>query len=115
MIRTKPGEVWWVDLGMQRKVRPLLVVSREDADTERALTVCVPCTTTIRGGDYEVSLPRVRWLPGNDEGVVNVLGIEAVEHHRFQRRAGRFEAHVLAAVRARLAWLLELPDPSSAT
>ncbi len=101
-----------MDLGMQRKIRPLLVVSREDSQPERALTVCVPCTTTIRGGEYEVPLPQVRWLPGNDEGVANVLGIEAVEHHRFQRRAGRFESHVLAAVRERLAWMLELPPPS---
>jgi len=60
MIRPKPGEVYWVDLGMQAKFRPLLVVSREDLDAERALAVCMPCTTEIRGGRYEVVLPQVR-------------------------------------------------------
>ena len=108
MIPKKPGEVWWVDLGLQRKVRPLLVVSRADPDSERALTVCVPCTTTIKGGRYEVKLPRVRWMPGSDEGVANVLGIESIEHHRFQRRAGAYEAPVMQAVRERLAWMLEI-------
>ena len=37
MIQPKPGEVYWVDLGLKGKLRPLLVVSREDADAERAL------------------------------------------------------------------------------
>ncbi len=108
MIQPKPGEVWRVDLGLKAKFRPLMVVSREDPNAERALSVCVPCTTTIKGGNYEVRLPRVKWMPGSDDGVANVLGIESVEHHRFERRAGRFEAPVIAAVRKRVAWMLEL-------
>ena len=108
MIQAKPGEVWWIDLGLKAKFRPVMVVSREDPEAERALSVCVPCTTTIRGGNYEVPLPRVKWLPGADAGVANVLGIESIEHHRFERRAGRFELPVLAAVRKHIAWMLEL-------
>jgi mRNA-degrading endonuclease toxin of MazEF toxin-antitoxin module len=68
----------------------------------------VPCTTTIKGGRYEVPLRRVKWMPGSDEGVANVLGIEAVEHHRFEKRAGRYEATVIAAVRKRISWMLEI-------
>lgn len=108
MIQPKPGEVWWIDLGAVAKVRPMMVVSREDAHPERALSVCVPCTTQIRGGKYEVLLPRVRWMPGANQGVANVLGIEAVEHHRFERRAGKYEAPVLAAVREKIKWMLGL-------
>ena len=44
----RPGEVWWIDLGMRSKFRPMMVVSREDPNPERALSVCVPCTTTIK-------------------------------------------------------------------
>jgi mRNA interferase MazF len=95
-------------MGLRAKFRPMLVVSREDPNPERALSVCVPCTTTIKGGNYEVALPRVRWMPGADEGVANVLGIEAIEHHRFDRRAGCYEARVLKTVRERIAWMLEL-------
>ena len=108
MIQTKPGEVWWIDLGMKAKFRPMMVVSREDPDPERALSVCVPCTTMIKGGRYEVQLPRVKWMPGGDEGVANVLGIEAVEHHRFERRAGCHDLSVVSAVRTRIAWMLEI-------
>jgi mRNA interferase MazF len=108
MIQTKPGEVWWVDLGMKRKLRPLLVVSRFDPNPERALSVCVPCTTQIRGGNYEVPLPHTKWLPSDHTGVANVLGVEAVEHHRFERRAGTFDSDTLAQVRHRIAWMLEL-------
>ena len=97
-----------MDLGLKGKVRPLMVVSREDPDAERALCVCVPLTTQIRGGNYEVKLPRVRWLPGPDEGVANVQGLTSVENHRLERRAGRFEPPVTARVRAKIAWLLEL-------
>ena len=67
MIQPKPGEVWWIDLGLKAKLRPLMVVSREDPHSERALSVCVPCTTTIKGGRYEVALPRVKWMLGSDD------------------------------------------------
>lgn len=108
MTTPKPGEVFWVDLGMKGKLRPLLVVSREDPDAERALCVCVPLTTQIRGGDYEVNLPRVRWLPGASEGVANIQGLTVVENHRLERRSGQFEVSVIRAVRESIAWLLEL-------
>lgn len=108
MIQPKPGEVWWVDLGMRAKFRPMMVVSREDPNSERALSVCIPCTTTIRGGRYEVPLPRVKWMPGSDPGVANVLGLEAIEYHRFDRRAGRYESAVIETVRSRIGWMLEI-------
>jgi len=41
-------------------------------------------------------------MPGSDEGVANVLGIEAVEHHRFDRRAGCYDTPVIVAVRKRI-------------
>jgi mRNA-degrading endonuclease toxin of MazEF toxin-antitoxin module len=93
---------------MKGKLRPLLIVSRADADAERALCVCVPLTTQVRGEDYEVNLPRVRWLPGAAEGVANVQGLTSVENHRLERRAGQFEPPVTLAVRKKIAWLLEL-------
>jgi mRNA interferase MazF len=110
MTNPKPGEVYWVDLGMAGKVRPLIVISREDANSERALCVCVPLTTEIKGGSYEVPIPRVRWMPGTQSGVANVLGITAVEHRRLERLAGRFFDSVLHNIRKRVAWMLELEN-----
>lgn len=97
-----------MDMGIKGKVRPLMVVSREDKNVERALCICVPMTTQIRGGDYEVPLPRVRWMPGADEGVANVQGLTSVENHRLERRAGLFAPQVIRSVRDKIAWLLEL-------
>lgn len=93
---------------MAGKVRPVMVVSREDGDASRALAVCVPLTTQIRGGNYEVKLPRVRWMPGVDEGVANVQGITSIEHRRLERKAGCFEATAVTRVRKAIAWMLEL-------
>jgi len=107
-MNPKPGEVYWVDLGLKGKVRPLMVVSRQDDDAVRALCVCVPLTTQIKGGHYEVPLPKVKFLPGNDVGVANIQGITAVEHHRLGKRAGEFQPGVLAGVKDALAYLLEL-------
>jgi len=57
-MTTKPGEVYRVDLGMGGKVRMMLVISKEDADAPRALSICVPITTSSRGSAYEVELPK---------------------------------------------------------
>jgi mRNA interferase MazF len=94
MIQPKPGEVYWVDLGMAGKVRPLMVVSREDPDSSRALAVCVPLTTEIRG-------------------VANVHGITAIEYRRLGRKSGCFQSAVVASARKAIAWMLELENPSA--
>jgi mRNA-degrading endonuclease toxin of MazEF toxin-antitoxin module len=45
----KVGEVYIVDLGLEGKVRPVVVISREDTDAPRALSVVVPLTSQYRG------------------------------------------------------------------
>ena len=42
------GEVWLFDLGMTAKTRPVLVVSVEYGDSDRAIVTVVPHTTEIR-------------------------------------------------------------------
>jgi mRNA interferase MazF len=42
------GEVWLFDLGMTSKTRPVLVVSIEYGDVDRAIVTVVPHTTDIR-------------------------------------------------------------------
>ena len=50
----------------------------------------------------------MKWLPGADEGVANVLGITSIEHHRLERRAGRYDPPIVAAIRKRIGWVIEL-------
>ena len=42
------GEVWLLDLGMTAKTRPVLIVSVEYGDIDRAIVTVVPHTTQIR-------------------------------------------------------------------
>ena len=55
----KVGDVFIVDLGFDGKVRPVVVVSREDDAAPRALSIVVPLTSQFRGSRYEIQMPRV--------------------------------------------------------
>ena len=102
----KVGEVYLVDLGFEGKVRPVVVVSREDPDAPRALSVVVPLTSQNRGSDHEVRMPRVPWL--NLQSYANVQAIGAVEHHELTNRRGKFEIAVVKQIRQAICWALEL-------
>jgi mRNA interferase MazF len=63
------------DLGFAAKTRPVVIVSREDANPPRALVLYVPLTTQNRLSPYEVSLPRFPFL--DRDSVANVQGLKA--------------------------------------
>jgi mRNA interferase MazF len=74
------GEVWLFDLGMAANVRPVLVVSVEYGDLDRALTTVVPHTTSLRGSRFEVTV-RVPFLqPGAflAQGIVSQPSAHAI-------------------------------------
>jgi mRNA interferase MazF len=102
----KAGEVYIVDLGFEGKVRPVVVVSREDTNAPRALSVVVPLTSQYRGSRYEVRMPRVPWL--NVQSFANVQAIGSVNHHELTDRRGKFEAGVVTQIRDSIRWALEL-------
>ena len=102
----KPGEVYLVDFGFAGKTRPVVIVSREDADAPRALAVALPLTTSRRGGPYEVNLGKLRFL--REESTANVQGIVAVEHHELRRLLGRINDAALRELKATLRYLFEL-------
>ena len=72
----RPGKVWLADLGLAAETRPVVIVSRYDADPPRTLVIYVPLTTENRGSKYEVELPKQRFL--RLEGVANVQGIASL-------------------------------------
>ncbi len=90
MIKFDRGDVVIVDLGMAARVRPCVVVSIRRPDARRAMSVVVPLTTEIRGGECEVPFPKPVWL--KQESVVNVLGIAGVDNARITRRVAPFPA-----------------------
>jgi len=76
------------DFGLAGKVRPCVAVSIRQADSQRNMSIVVPMTTQIRGGECEVHFERPRWL-GRDS-VVNVLGVAGLDNARITSRLGRF-------------------------
>lgn len=102
----RPGEIWLADLGIAAKMRPVLIVSREDRNPPRVLYIYVPLTTQNRGSDYEVELGRLRFL--NQDSIVNVQGIGSLIDQRFGKKLGSISSAKLEEVRQAIRYALEL-------
>jgi mRNA interferase MazF len=100
------GDVVIVDLGMMAKVRPCVVVSIGQPDRQRNMSVIVPMTTEIRGGECEIPFPKPTWL--RQESVVNVLGIAGVDNAKIERRISAFPADKMLEMESVLKRLLGL-------
>ena len=103
---SSPGEIYMADMGTAGKVRPVVVVSRQDEDAVRNVVVVVPLTTTIKGGDYEVAIQKPRLL--HWQCVANVQGIAAISGHALERRLGTLAPSDFEKLRRALRYLLEL-------
>jgi mRNA interferase MazF len=93
-------------LGIAAKTRPVVVVSRDDADPPRALFLYVPLTTQQRSSDYEVPVPKLPFL--KMEGVANVQGLSSLSTTRLERRLGMLPAEVFAQIKNALRFALDL-------
>ena len=102
----KIGEVFVVDLGYEGKVRPVVVMSREDPDAPRAIALCVPLTTQNRGSRYEIPMPKVPWL--KMQSYANVQSIGSVGFHDLTDKRGRFEPEVIAEIKEAIRFTLDL-------
>lgn len=102
----QPGDVWLADLGLAAKTRPVVVVSRHDLDSPRALVLFVPLTTQSRHSRYEVALPKLHFL--DRDSVANVQGLGSVPAVRLERRIGRLPEAVMVEVKKALMFALDL-------
>lgn len=102
----KRGDVVLVDLGTIAKVRPCVVVSIPRPDSQRNMSVVVPMTTEIRGGECEVGFPKPPWL--RQPSVINLLGIAGVDNSKIERRLAKFPSDKLQEISELLARLLGL-------
>jgi mRNA interferase MazF len=100
------GDVVAVDLGMAAKVRPCVVVSIGKPDSQHNMSVVVPMTTEIRGGECEIHFPKPAWL--RQESVVNVLGIAGVDNAKIGRRISAFPPDKMLGIESVLKRLLGL-------
>ena len=105
-MNPQPGEIWLADLGLAAKTRPIVIVSRNDPDTPRALVLYVPLTTQRRGSDYEVELPNLRFLDRNS--TANVQGLGSLPTARLERKIGTVPDDVMVKIKRALAFALDL-------
>ncbi len=59
----RKGEVWWASLPPPAGRRPVVVLSRDDANRVRDRVIVAPVTTRIRGVPSEVRLGPEQGLP----------------------------------------------------
>jgi len=104
----RPGEIWLADLGLAAKTRPVIIVSRYDPDSPRALVLYVPLTTQYRESSYEVVLPKLRFL--DRESVANVQGLGSMPLVRLQSKLGKLPPSVMEELKKALSFVLDWQD-----
>ncbi len=102
----RAGEVWFAELGMVEKSRPVLVLAFPGDQDARSLAVVAPLTSQIRRMRGEVDLGKPRWLPKHS--AVNVQGLASFDQRKLIRRMGELDPSQLAAVKTALRDLLGL-------
>lgn len=100
------GEVWFADLGMVEKSRPVLVLAFPRDTDARALVIVAPLTSQLRGTRGEVDLGHPRWLPKHS--AVNLQGLASFDPHKLARRLGIISKSDLDRVKAAIRDLLNL-------
>ena len=83
----------------------MIVVSREDLNAPRALSLCVPITTAYRGTDYELELPSMPFL--RTKSYANVQGLQAIQDHELAG-IGTFFGSVLEDLKDALRFAMDL-------
>jgi mRNA interferase MazF len=105
------GEVWLADLGMAGKIRPVIIISRNDPDPPRKITTYVPVTSVNRGSKYEVELPPLPFLnPGSTANAQGVSSAATAERNRFIRRIGDLPPDVLSEVEQALLFAMGIAN-----
>jgi mRNA-degrading endonuclease toxin of MazEF toxin-antitoxin module len=105
-IDPKPGEVWFAELGIVEKSRPVLVLSFPREGDARSLVIVAPLTSQLRGMRGEIPLGKPRWLP--KVSGVNLQGLASFDSKRLIRRMGTLSTEQLNEVKASLRELLDL-------
>ena len=101
------GEVWRADLGYTAKVRPVVILSRDDPEPPRRITIFIPITTAYRGSQYEVQLPKRSFL--NDGSVANAQGIlsgPTADRTLFLEKIGELPAGTVSEIEQAVAFAI---------
>ena len=101
-----PGEVWLADLGLAAKTRPVVIVSRHDADPPRAW--CSMYLSPRKTGSVQMKC-RCHGFPSSTATLWQTnkrIGSLAVV--RLERRLGRVPNEVMTKIKMALRFALDL-------
>src|SRR4051812_4332177 len=99
MHRINPGEVWLTDFGMTAKVRPSLLLTGNPADDELDLMTVVLHTTSLRGNQWELNIPKMFLR----QGAFHLQQIQTISTVKLERRLGALTKDEMDSVIAVLA------------
>jgi mRNA interferase MazF len=105
-MKTRPGEVWLADLGIAGKVRPVVIVSREEDDPPRALALYVPLTSQNRFSAYEVEVGQLPFL--HQPSVANIQGLGSLPLTRLMQRLGCVSPELMERIKSAIRYAMEL-------
>ena len=93
--RVNRGELWWAEVG--RKRRPVLILTRPEVISVRAMVTVAEVTTTVRG--LVVEVPIAEHGAGLAEAsVVNCDGVHTVRRSSLSGRIGELGDRTMQAV-----------------
>jgi mRNA interferase MazF len=104
MKHIERGEVWIADLGMVRKIRPVLILTPTPEDDELTVVSVVYHTTKLLGNRWELHIPKP-WLK---DGAFHLQQIDTVPVVTCERRLGRLTDEEFEMIKARLRERLDL-------
>ena len=90
----KRDEIWLVELGLAEKSRPVVILSVNYLDHERAVVTYVPRTTSVRETRFEVVHVDRRFKPG----VFDAQGIGTVPSLKLTRYLALADPEILRKV-----------------
>ena len=105
-IEPQAGEIWFAELGLAEKSRPVLVLAYPGSGDARSLVIVAPLTSQLRGLRGEIDIGKPRWLPKHS--AVNVQGLASFDRHKLTRKFGSLPAEQYAQVKIALRDLLRL-------
>ena len=106
IIDPRPGEVYFVDLGMAKKARSILVVSVQDKEAPFAVISGLSLTRHYHHSPYEVVLPKLPWM--REQSYANAQSLGGYRFVELQRLQGVLGPVVMQQVRAALSCWLEI-------
>jgi mRNA interferase MazF len=94
--RIKRGEIWYFDFKQPDKLRPVLVLTRQEVIELLHTVMVAPITSTIRGAPSEVIVGIEEGL--KHDSVVNLDHVQTVEKSRLRRRIAEVDPEKMKGV-----------------